>query len=230
MWIYYFEDYEWQPWENTLLYFEFEQNLNDSSWKWNNATSSTWIWYEEVWWQYVVKSTTSPSWISCNPSVWNIGTSDFYFGWRMNMIKPWNNVYSTVFWIWHGWSQWWVNHPWPTIFAAGSSDVLIFRTASNDEHNSSVSVTSLAWSWHYISFTRLNWVCTWYVDCIDVTGSRSSSREFANCDWSALFFRSGYWPRSTGVKWDKLIFENQWRELSKIKDYYNSTKSLYWIS
>ena len=59
----YIGEYGWKPWSNTIAYWEFDWNLNDSSGNWYNltATSSSYSYWDLQEWKYVTKGIRSMS-------------------------------------------------------------------------------------------------------------------------------------------------------------------------
>ena len=53
--------WEWKPNANTIFYYEFNNNLNDSSGKGNNATGSSWVWYTTAGTENVITNTSNNS-------------------------------------------------------------------------------------------------------------------------------------------------------------------------
>ena len=236
----YIGEYGWKPGENTLFYYEFENNFNDSSGKWNNITTTSWVWYTTQWWQYVANLTDGTGYIRI-PSIQNsIGTWDFTVSFRLYPKQPWYyswNSYPMIFWMTVDISP----YPWPNIFFDPFSvnwlwDKVIWRTASNNQTGGSKTASSLYNWWHHFVMTRNSWTVACYIDWQqDViwnsdTISFPTTNEYAYM-WFALFAYNGNrqsW-RNTWVMWDKLILESKWWSAQEVSDYYNQTKSNYWL-
>lgn len=84
-----------QPGADTIFYFEFENNLNDTSGKGNNPTGSRGITYEQVNGQYVAKTTSNP-YIQLNASLGN-NITDFTISFWINVVAPSNGYYPMLF-------------------------------------------------------------------------------------------------------------------------------------
>ena len=230
----------WQPdVSRTIFYYEFENNLNDSSGNWHNITASTWVWYNTVWWQWVIESTASTSWLSVNPS-WSssIWSWDFAISFWIKPQQPSSSRYPMLVWIYINPSP----YSWPTIFydplgVNGRWDKIILRMrwgSASYQHTSTVTASSLYNSWHHIVMTRDNWTVNCYVDgVLDTTWSNDTiSFPTSNYSWY-IFWRTDFSDQSRGsvwVMWDKFILENIAWSSADIVAYYNQTKSLYGIS
>lgn len=212
----------WQPWANTLFYYEFEQNLNDSSWNWNNATGS-WLGYELLNWEYVVKNTNNYANLNC-PNVWTLGTGDFTFSVRMyppNVSSLSSSNYYTIF----GYTNNTTPITWPNIWYWGAEQKIAFRIIEWDVYFWP-TWSSLDGRWNHIVFTRKDGVCYGYVNNTLV----AQWTAWTNLPQTAtrnVWYRWDYSPRPQTTKYDKAIFENVWWTAQEISNYYNSTKTNY---
>lgn len=230
--------YKREPTADTLFYYEFEQNWTDSSGKGNNATPSN-VTYELVWWQYVVKSVANSSSVSFSWALWaSIGTWDFTASFWLYPINPWSSSYwwyncPMVFGFFN-----WNNYPyvWPSIFYDPRWqnwwwDKFLVRTSGNANYYYWNASSLYNW-WHHIVFTRISWTAYFYVDSV-LQWSFASTDNFSTTNLWYVFSRyesnwRQYWW-SAWAKWDKYILEKKWWTAQEISDYYNSTKSIYWL-
>ena len=215
----------WKPWANTIAYYDFENNLNDTSGNWNNATWSN-VLYEQVWGQYVVKNDNN-----CQiqiPQLWaSIGNWDFTIAFWLNAINPWSWQYPMLFGLWTDTSYyayifydplnnygWWDKIVWQMNW------VHYFGTAS-----------SLYNSWHHLAMIRRSWTVYCYIDGTEVGNFSATTTFWGN--WTSYIFSRyqsynghQYWG-NTWAKADKYIIEKVWWSASDVADYYNQTKSTY---
>lgn len=232
----------WQPWANTIFYYDFENNTNDSSWNNHNITVFSWMWYETVWWQEVAKVTNASWYIQIDPS-WTswIGSWDFAISfWFYPVTVPWWGTwrYPMLFWIYDANSP----YGWPTIFfdpndRNGHWDCIYFRMRGNGssyEHPSTTTASSLYNGWHHVVMTRNSGNVSCYIDNVLETSWSWDTISFPTSSYSAyLFSRWDYADQTRWTTWakaDKYIFESKARTVQEISDYYNQTKSLYGIS
>lgn len=204
----------------TLFYFDFEQSLSDLSWNWNNPIASSWIWYEEVGWQYVVKNTTSTPYIQMSNSVWN-SISDFTISFRI-YPKKWSWQWDVLL-FWHFNS----NSPfaWPNIFYMASWPILVRMTWNNPKFPCYLLENTR----QHLVFTRMNWICYLYLNSVlQLSWEDTTSRT-----WSEFYIFSRNMPtqqfKATWTMWDKFIHENIWRTQENVSKYFNKTKSIYWL-
>lgn len=228
MWVYiYKQEQEWQPWENTLLYMEFNDNLDDETG--NNTMTGSWIDYEIIWNKKCVRLTSISGWISWP---WNL----------MSSVGTWD--FTTAFWFYPVGSS-----DWPVMFANAKSTsprnwCQLFmcydsRRWLNNQvsyhmtqtwHWSSMSATSLNNSWHHFVFTRINGICYWYIDWQEAFTSWSDNSTLSDVNSLYILNRADQSDQqrdSAWVKMSELIVEKQWWTAEEITAYYNLTKSNY---
>jgi len=223
MWVYLrTELQEWQPWANTLIYMEFEQDISNLSWQQPIAYSTSWLAYEDVWWQYVVKATQTWRNIEYNPNIQSIWTGDFtvscwYYPITQSSSQPIlrDLEYNSSPWYWiivrmHSWNQ-----------------IAFFTSFDDPDHYSTVNLNA----WNHIVMTRINGVCRWYVNGVKwVEFSSNTSLPTSNASFR-VFSRTQYnQSQMVWAMWDKFIFEDIWWTDANVSAYYNQTKSIYWIS
>ena len=203
-------NFKWHPTADTIWYFKFQNNLNDSSWKWNNlsvyATPSYWTYN----WKYYI---SSGSWYRTS-LIWSVVTFNFWFrstttsnrillsvytntsydyNWRWDIIRLNDNYRIQSMMRWNLW------YTWPR---------------SNTWYDDSI--------WHNACVVRDWWnTCALYVDWV-LLDSRSI--------WTNV-------PTVLSVKckdhqsqqWDisELIIENKLWTADEILKYYNETKSWF---
>lgn len=241
MWVYLRVDEPRQPWANTLVYYQFEQNLNDSSGNGYNITTSSDYSFVEVWWQYVVQDEWSIRlWLPYAPfnTIW---TWDFAISFWFYPIMPTNTsnrepvvlwcsrsaspyIWPWIFYDYYGYGDEWMTNPDKKIY---------WRTARWVYGLWGLTADYINW-WHHFVMTRISWTVYCYIDKVLVCQYLSSS------DISGITNLGGFvgnssnrepqWWGTSWAKWDSLILENIWWTSQKVSDYFDQTKATYWIS
>jgi hypothetical protein len=216
--VYIYTDKEgWVPWENTIAYYPLTDNFNDESWNWYNLTNS--------WW-----SITTYGWVKCayyswSTSVYSINTSVSVWATRtlncwcylpnvlsvdVPVIFTWRaNVAQSQMALWYGRN---------TGYASLSDYYQVWINGS----------VNLAWKW-----VNLIWVNEWASMKLYVNGTlvNSATRSYStiNSVNIKIAWPAGAW--SQYFKWyvNNVIVENKARTAQEIADYYNQTKSNYWL-
>lgn len=209
----------WQPWVNTIAYYEFDNDLTDSSGNSRDLTLATWsVTYGTAsWWgkyAYFDTSTytTSTSWFPTidfdNDSYtvsyyWQpkiIYTSWFYsvFDWSISGSDPrWIRVTNSF-------NVWWFSSRYPAVIN----------------------------TWYYITIVR-EWAnCSYYVNgtLVDSTVITWTWQSWSH---TPLLQINSIWSNSNYVNNNYLgefIIEDKARTATEISNYFNQTKSDYWIS
>lgn len=226
----------------TILYYEFEQNLDDSSWNSHNISSWSSYTYDSVWGQYVLKDSWSinlnptPSWLN---TIW---TWDYTVAFWLYPVIPTNvsNREPMVLSISN--NQLSGGYAWPGIFFDyynndSTGGKIRWRDYRNDDQWINWEVwwvcANLVNWWHHLVMTRRSWTVYCYIDTVEVCDF-SSSTNINNCNSSyLLWWASNRSPQWWGASWammDKFIVEKVWWTAQEVSDYYNQTKSIYWIS
>lgn len=222
------------PWANTLLYMEFNDNLSDSSGK---GVSITWSWigYETIGTKKCVKL-TSTSWEITWP--WNlmspVGTWDFAVSFWIKPVT--SNNEPCVFQACNTASprDWCFMFMWFNSSGVTADRVLFWveESSRTQKATTSVTCTSLIGTWHHFLFTRKDGVCYWFIDGTSVLTPYSNSITLANVGYQRILNRASNayqcW-QNTWACMSELIVEKQWWTERKIQNYYNSTKSNYWL-
>ena len=201
----------WTPWANTLIYYKFDWNLNDSSWNNNNWTA----WWTITYWTNYANLV---SWYVTVPNL------------------TYNNTYTLSFWFkCTNLSQW-------TYIVDGLvPGYMFFRIWANGSPKyiyASTDVPSYSWekqllnpadnNWHLVTQTsNASWV-TYYLDWVQKATSSSFSGSYT-MNWMRIG-RDWNWANNNPwlYAWH-FIIENKARTATEISDYYNLTKSNYWL-
>lgn len=234
------EYHEWKPDSSrTLYYYEFEQNMNDSSGNWNNMSSSSNYSYVEVWWQYVVQDSWSINLNMPYNSMNTIWTWDFTISFWLYPIVPTNvsNRQPIIL----AWNYGTFPYPWPNIFfdyygywddyASNPDKKIVWRMERSSDNEAVWWVcSSLINGWHNLVMSRISGVVKCYVDSEQVCQFNSSvninNTNKSYFIWAASNWSPQWWGTSW-AKWDKLIVENVWWSDDQVWVYFNQTKAIY---
>lgn len=205
----------WQPGVNTVLYYEFDWNLNDSSW--NNRNQSVWVWsftYWDTWFGAKYVQT------ALNSSTWRISIPYNFTAYTVNVWLKVPNRNSN--WIWldfHSWNNYFtrIASDWNKLYWIVSNANYFTIPDFDKWYNVCVieenKITYLYVNWNLITQSNANYNTTTANFTINTAWDYPSSQNFA---WIYQF--------------SNLIAENKARTVQEISDYYNSTKWDYWIS
>jgi hypothetical protein len=200
--------WEWKPWANTMFYIPFKSDSLDHSGNW--ITTSWWgtITYQNPWAlitdSFYANYTQNPS--SFTVSVWCKSPNS---SWNKSIIQQ---AYIVV------WSYNW----WDLIFQNDTIRVEFLKPSQNVVWQQAVSNVWVI-NWHLVTLTVGNWT-TWnvYIDWeLKMTHSVSWYNPYQ------IAYQMGQASTNTYL-WD-VILENKVRTAQKIADYYNNTKSNYWL-
>jgi len=205
----------WKPWANTLIYYSFDnQNLDDSSGKWNNGT-----WYS---WTWTYTTGIKSYWVNLNstrgiqiptgliPTTW-----DFTFSIcinRSNLSSPsLQGILAT-----YQWSSWCMH------FNVNSSNLEIaFYWTSVP----STWITVTTWTWYNIILTRSGNVWTLYTNWTQQFQTTIAYTLNSSMTWLVW----NWYSNDRHINWviDEVILENKAWTADEILNYYNRSKSNY---
>lgn len=225
----------WQPWANTVLYYDFEWD----SWtsvtnKWTRGSSmnwtATWVTFQTLasWKAVAYKSDTSRSnWIKCN-SINSLPSSFTWWAWAKSNSAT--NQRQALFWWQSPW-EWniWLNADgWKTNCTTHDGNDWVWYGKS--------STVTTDWNWHLITWTydSVNWnqvykdgaaltftTANWnYMNNTAISNAQLGCMCTSNTsyDWSFNWMVGCCWIES--VRWT----------VQDISDYYDLTKANYWIN
>ena len=204
MWVYIWTD-KWLPWENTLAYFPMQWDNLDKVWTFTLDVS----WTQQTIWRKFTSQTslnTTPTWIKT--------------------MSWWVKIASATPSGWSSWQCWILASYWNYLcYFNSSSDVKaksIYCYANNTNYYKNVNIIDN--SWHHIAITN-NWsTIVWYVDGVSYALWNPS------LPWLSKLLVFCSWWNTIDVTLSEVILENkQWTQ-SEVSNYYNTTKSKYWIS
>lgn len=234
--VYIYKEHEgWEPWENTLAYYPLETDTKDYSWNsrdWTNnwVTFSDWVWVFNGS-SYV--SLGTDSWTNIQPNM----TINVWFKWNWSWSKD-NAVitksqyyapstsacyYSITIheedrylcWWYYNWSDYNM-HPLNFRTTSWWSPTLWPVSQSNKWYN--VVITN--------DWTTKKTYIDWALVATETSISTSTTQSIDTRIWSAV--RYNY---DSYFNWNisAVIFEDKTRSAQEISDYYNLTKSNYWL-
>lgn len=200
----------WQPWANTVAYYPLVEDVLDYS---GNGNNWTWNPNSFTWWvaNYSWASTTIPYsiiyrdtytvnlWVNSNQAQSQRGVLN-----QHTQVSWW--FYLSVFKSW--WWVWWRTWPW------------------GSDYNDISDSTPLIW-WHLITCQVV-----WGGKKIYVDGVLKASSNYVGSKMTdTLYIWYDHW--ANGWAWNgkvsKIIVENRAWTQSEIAEYYNQTKSNYWL-
>lgn len=232
-------DIWWQPWADTILYYDFEHT------NWTTETN-------------LAQTASIYDWIySATPTIWVLATWKKYFNTQWSIYSATSTGFSTIdynnstvcIWLnpqdtqvksyfgqsWWSTPWWWTSSWLGTIFCEKLSswyyNVELWQTYGKSVSGSSIPI----WNWTCLVMTDYNWTVTIYCNWTQVQQWtnpylwNSNSTKF--CVGSAYV----YWaasPESRGVGnvwYGSVIIENKVRTSQEISDYYDQTKANYWL-
>jgi hypothetical protein len=217
----------WQPWVNTICYYPLNSTYNFTDQSWNNRDLS-WTWwtiqdYNGVSCMYLEWNmyNTSLSWVLTQFTIncyYNLKTtSDHYFltFWMKNTnwldTDPWFFMCWDFNWRPNGYGFW------------------VQYCTSNSTFGAISIGTSASSEW--VLGTWYNWVLTWDGTTIKLYRDWVLLKTQAWTDNSSrdtIFF--WFWANQTKLYISNAIIETTVRTDSDVLNYYNQTKSNYWIS
>jgi hypothetical protein len=221
----------WTPWSNTVAYYKFDWNMNDSSWNNRNLSVAQWTftyWTLSQWAKYIQTNFNSySSQISSFPLNSNSATISFWMSFVNWTAWNWNTSsinWATVFDL--EWSNgiirpvlsWWYNDDYLTYW-------FCYLNVTNHY------VPSVSESWHLYTAVLNWWTSKIYIDWAFWKTWTYPVQNWYNfrlntVDWDSTQRRN----YSSRDKLSELIFENKQWTSDEISHYFDITKSDYWLS
>ena len=209
---------EWTPWANTLAYFPLEWDYKDYSWNWNNGTKSWTINFVTSWGLTYAETSSYTAWYVSFPITMN--STAYTLSWWVNLQLP-SQYYRwwSIFWIWNttnslcGTDVWW----WYNKF-----DVTVVGTRDWISN-----VAPSASTWYHIAWI---FTTTWMKMYVNWAQAYSDSNSYT-LSWSSwkLFSRDALTSWDYHWALSQIIIENKEWTQQEVSDYYNLTKSNYWL-
>lgn len=210
------------PWANTIAYYPLTSTTTTSDMSWNNKNLTN---YNNVsFWTY--------QWVSC--ASFN-GSSQYLGLWAKFTL--WN-TYTVLSWYWHTASnvgmvycQWASSSLYPAFWAwraYGSWTKIVMHSGSWWNNTWIVSDNSSNnWKWVLWVFVFNNGTARIYENNTQ-TVSGSLSAPWTWWEDFYIWMRRQWYNYFSGLI-SNLIIENKSRTAQEISDYYNLTKSKYWL-
>lgn len=222
-----YQEWWWQPWANTIGYRPLEEDLNDYSWNSNNFTLKTWsisYWTASWGWKYAYfNGSTWTNYLLLSFDFTKSFTLSFYFNPQQNYTAN-NHVIVDV---------WWQSNTWVSMRTAFYNSAVNIYERIIHEHTISSNAMTLN-TWYYITIvsdtTNVNLYVNWTFVVSNVINNS------AKTSWTSRVSISQVWDTNSSnfaseMYIARLIYEKEkWWSADEISAYFNSTKSLYWIS
>lgn len=201
----------WKPWSNTLVYYPLTSDLNDYSWNNHNLSIKS-------------GSVTYSNNMATLTRVWYDWWGLNWFEWDFTML-----AYTTNTW-WNKWFYPSTNTSWyPQMWMTRWNSKIEFWYVQDWGTQNFLSYNYSA-SWvHLIAEVKTNSKMIIYVDGVEVANS-SGTYQKVKPDSS----QNNIWI-GTNVNWSWtvtywwVIVENKARTAQEVANYYNNTKSNYWL-
>lgn len=211
-----------EPWANTVAYYPLTSTttVNDMSGNNRNLTNNN-----VVFWVY--------QWVNC--WYFNARWSSAWYCWLYNSsFYPWGSASFPItvnLWFYASWNSTYYNPRliWPILWAKSLWNIVAWWYGWNINW-----APFNIWEWTNVCFILTdnnhytvykNWVLQYENVYTDISSWNSK--------YLTVWTRDDNWTQNWD-KWDwwisNIILENKARTADEVLDYYNSTKSLYWIS
>jgi hypothetical protein len=209
----------WQPWANTVAYFPFKNDTLDT--QWNLTLTYNQIQQDTVGYKVTGWVRTSYTWHTVNyvGGWYNIQQLQTTWSWKCVAL---NCVDNPAMW----------NYPVHTNNTPLNQKFYVFKNSSFSLATVSAPISNEVW--HHVAIS--------YV--------QSENKTYGYLDWTQYLIYSGKWynfwdnsiifgswnnNNTDTISWDwiclvsDVIFESQWWTAQDVSDYYNLTKSNYWL-
>lgn len=207
----------WQPWANTIWYWKLEDNTSATVWTTTSSNNVTFTTLAS--WKKVAVFNGSNSIIACDAlATWTDNT--YSVRCQKTWTWSWERIITTLAW-WSGKKG--------TSLRTNTSP----RTYMNSNFSAWISIT---WAtanntWYHIVIVQNS---SWSTVYLNWTLAATDNQTWANSNaLSSIWCNSQNMPTwQDFFNWNisEVIVENKARTAQEIQDYYNQTKSLYWIS
>ena len=196
--------YKWSPWSNTLAYFPLTENQTDQVW--NAGINLTWT-KQNVGFYFNATGSIDVTNLPSKPSFW---------AYWVQLNRKATSTDTISFFMVDGWPRFiWADISWAGQFkyVNSSSSFVTWGTAQWHNLNTWYHL-AFGWDWtNFRAFHNWNLVWSWTATFKSYTGN------------SVSLLKNNWWA----ITVSDVIFENRLRTAQEIQDYYNNTKSNYWL-
>jgi hypothetical protein len=230
MWVYiYTEEQEWQPWANTLAYYPLETDTNDYSWNGRNMTNS-WITFSDGVWVF-----NGSSMATVTGSGWNINKPNMTIQARFKCNYSTTNKSYTIVSRWENSpsSNSNVCYMMALNYSSGTTYIMSwFAKWSDTSYNPWYFAHSISKNvWYLMTLVNENWNSQkLYLNGTQIASSNVITQQNINSIplviWNT-YYRSNQTYFVGNVS--NVILEDKARTAQEISDYYNLTKTNYWL-
>ena len=203
----------WQPWANTLFYYPFQEDILDQM---GNTSLSWWTYTKESYWYLCAGSSANTrNEISSNLT-----------------IKRWVKTMLSWVYVKNKWATSWAN--WSQVMFIPNGNTCYAYYQYNDWTN--YFFTAAVWniyyrnyvllptdSWHLLAITVSDEWAKWYIDNNEYVLSNAMYWTENNPEPIHL------WRSWTQVIHSRVIWEDRTWTTQELSNYYNQTKSKYWL-
>ena len=210
----------WQPWANTILYYSFNNTLNDGSWNNYNLTNS--------WTTFVT--------LNSDKKVLSVEQASATYTWWPNLV--WESI-TVSFWFADTATRTWLSN---RSYVHLVNDIVQVTHAWPKQNNRLYA--SVQWQNNYEQAPIYNDTNVWHHVVITFDDSTKQQKEYVDNSLKSTTTYSNWISGTisqikiwwTGYAWevhfkigDVILEDKVWTD-QEIEDYYNQTKADYWIS
>jgi hypothetical protein len=204
----------WQPWANTMLYMPLKNDIIDYSWNNRNITINSWtVSYSSYWWIPWVEFGDWTGLILAS-DISNVTYNSYTILCRCYMLS-FNNTWNYLCWFAMNISS----SYYDCAYVTNTGEWACY---SWGDLTSTQNVQT--WWWHLLALTS-DATRILYYDANPIVSGSGNTYTF---NYVSIGWRLDYWQRF-GWSIRDLIVENKVWTAQEITDYYNSTKSNYWL-
>lgn len=209
----------WTPWENTIAYYPLTSSTTTSDMSWNSRTlTNNWTTFWTYQWVDCAYLTASKKYLATPTLTWSdIKTISVWAYWNWTFY-PNTSTYAVLF-------TYWVLNSNTKIYIYDKSDGKLYF--EYDWTNYKISTPYVSGAWYNLVITigtdtkmYINWNYIW------------SCNNWTPTNWVLCFWTFTWNTQSTDTYYwwiSKLILESSIWSATDVSNYYNQTKSNYWL-
>ena len=204
----------WNPWVRTVAWYPFNTDYADVTWNSPTGTQNSTL-------------IGSYQWVNCL----NLNSSFVTISWIDNLGNA--TAYTMSVWIyttgtfvieyyqnWSWWGSWFLSH---------TSQQWYLRWWNPDDIESNINAIS-GGRHHVVQTWVVWWPWMWYIDKVGTTKKATLTAWPYNNSTTLYLGKDAIWNQYSGWFISNLIIERRARTDMDVTNYYNQTKSIYWIS